>query len=164
MNTQQGRHAMVDGKRVAHGDCEEGEQFLFHCERFFQAPCPCGRNPEHSMARVDALPERDDWYVVEEEEKPKFRECAIAVRGEGDYALTCFQGKIAGAYMWETLTAGLGPPDFAGILMPDGLNVVGLFEDIDGVPYQNCLLSELKSGHVKPVDLTKCKVLLGESQ
>ena len=143
---------MVDGKRVAHGDCEEGEQFLFHCERFFQAPCPCGRNPEHSMARVDALPERDDWYVVEEEEA-KLLDYEIYRAGTGE--LCCIGMRL--------LTM-LATRPVAGIVMPDGLNVVGLFEDIDGVPYQNCLLSELKSGHVKPVDLTKCKVLLGESQ
>ena len=162
MDTQQARHAMVDGKRCAYPDADGGRRIhRFQDERFQRLK---GWSVWETLT---ILGDRDDWYVLEEDrEKPGFRECAVTAewRHADEYKTLGFTGAAGG---WRPLLEVLRIPDFAGILMADGEAVIGLFEYTVGG--KTCYIDEvelkdLKSGYAKPVDLTKCKVLLRESQ
>ena len=149
MNTQEARHAMVNGKRVAtrvglsgiYWYCN-GQAFVWH-----------GADGRESMDAT--LPDRDDWYVVEDE-KPKFRECEIT-RVSG---IPCCKigGRTSDVYELAV------HPDFAGFLMPGKKKeVMGLFQRPDGPDgglWMFVSRESLESGTFVPVDPTECKVLL----
>ena len=160
MNTQEARHAMLDGKRTALPDWVTGSYAYYENGQFIHhvigEPSP-EEDDETPLNSSSWLESHDDWYVVEDE-KPKFRECKIRL-GKNDHMLR-FDMPYGDGTCVEPFSVCHDHPDVAGILMPDGLNVIGLFEDIDGVYDDECLLSDLKSGHMNPVDLTQCKVLL----